>query len=166
MDQEPFLALLEANKHRVLRICRAYASDQATQQDLFQEVVLQLWQSFETFRGDAHRATWLYRIALNVCIKAKCKLDRHQRRQVQLEGIQFRSESHEPTWERQERHALLHRCIAALPEADRSLVVLFLEGMAYREIAEVVGISENHVAVKMKRIKEKLRTCLPLELYE
>ena len=156
-----FLQLLETDKDRLFRICRSYARDQAEAQDLFQETVLQIWKSLPTFRGQAQVRTWVYRITLNVCWQARHKSQKEQKKKVQLDSIRFENlpeVSAEP--EKEAQLQALQACIQKLNEIDRSLVLLYLEDVPYKEIATVTGLTENHVAVKMKRIREKLFTCL------
>ncbi|AKQ44995.1 RNA polymerase [Rufibacter radiotolerans] len=156
-----FLQLLHSNQDRIYRVCRSYAPDHQAAQDLFQETVLQLWKSLATFRGEAQLQTWVYRVTLNVCLQARLRYQNDQKRTRHLDSIQFLNlpqETPDPATE--ERLKALHHCIQKLNDSDRSLVLLYLEDLPYREIATVTGLTENHVAVKMKRIREKLFTCL------
>lgn len=162
-----FVDLLEVNKAKIFRICRAYAQDEEGQKDLFQEVVFNLWQSMDTFRGKAHINTWIYRVALNVCMRSRLQIQKKQNTQVPLESITFHYATDEKDHlEEKEARALLFRCIATLKEADKALLILYLEDMPYKEIASVAGITENHVAVKLKRIKEKLSDCMKKSGYD
>ncbi|GAB2532538.1 RNA polymerase sigma factor [Rufibacter soli] len=157
-----FLQLLQSNKDRMFRICRSYAPDHQAAQDLFQETVLQLWKALPGFRGEAQVQTWVYRVTLNVCLQARLRHQKDQRRTKSLgDSLQFLELPQEaPDPYTEERLQALHACIQKLNESDRSLVLLYLEDLPYKEIASVTGLSENHVAVKMKRIREKLFTCL------
>lgn len=158
MEKEAvFMEVLEENKGRVLRICSLYAHRQEERQDLFQEVILNLWRAFDSFRGEAAYATWVYRICLNTCLK---KLYYRKKKEEQLLHFQQIQWIEALPQEADERLTYLRQCIRNLPEADKMVVSLFLEDLPYKEIAVVVGISENHVAVKMKRIKAKLFTCI------
>ena len=162
-----FIDLLEANKKKIFRICRAYAQEEEGQKDLFQEVVFNLWQSVDSFRGESNINTWVYRVALNVCMRSRLQIQKKQNRQVPLESVTFHYASGEKDHlEEKETRALLYRCIATLKEADKALVILYLEDMPYKEIASVAGITENHVAVKLKRIREKLSDCMKKSGYD
>ena len=152
-----FLEVLEENKARVLRICSLYAGLQEEQQDLFQEVILNLWKSFSSFRGEARYSTWVYRVCLNTCLKKLYKKKKEEEHTVHFEQLQWIDALPEKA---DDRLAYLRQCIKSLPEADKMMVSLFLEGLPYAEVAAIVGITENHVAVKMKRIKAKLFTCI------
>lgn len=156
-----FLHHLETDKERIFRICRSYAKDHQEAQDLFQETVLQIWKSWATFRGEAQVRTWVYRITLNVCLEARHKSRKAQKRTRPLDSIQFMNLPEAPPEpEKEAQLQALHACIQKLNDTDRSIVLLYLEDLPYKEIAAVTGLTENHVAVKMKRIREKLFTCL------
>ncbi len=162
-----FIALLEANKSKIFRICRAYAKGEAEEKDLFQEVLINLWQSLEKFRGEANINTWVYRVALNVCMRSKLQIQKKQSRQQPLESISFQYASDQKDQlEERETRTLLYQCINSLKEADKAIIILYLEDMPYKEIAEIAGISENHVAVKLKRIREKLSDCMKKHGYD
>lgn len=166
--ESQYIEMLEANQGKILRICHAYAEHQAAAQDLFQEVAVQLWQAMDNFRGEAQLGTWVYRVALNVCLRASLKLNRKPQEKQHLEGLRFEPIGNSTTssMEQAEAHKLLHQCIGQLNPTDRSIMVLFLEGLPYREIGEVTGLTENHIAVKIKRIKTKLYACLNEKGYE
>lgn len=160
---QSFLTILEQYKDRIFRICGVYAVDLGDQEDLFQEVVINLWQSWDSFQGQSHIYTWIYRITLNVCMRRHYQQKRRTEKQVQLSGISFiqpASEDVHAQVEKQEQFDQLYQCIARLKETDKSIILLFLEELPYKEIANIIGISENHVAVKVKRIKNHLYQCL------
>lgn len=159
-QEEIFLEALDAYKDRLYRVCKAYASTENDAQDLFQDVVLQVWKALPGFKGQAALSTWMYRIALNVCLQATYKAA-NKAKHVRLEGIYLETVQHEePNVALEQKHQALHHCIQHLNDSDRSVIVLFLEDLPYKEIAIITGLSENHVAVKVKRIKAKLLTCL------
>jgi len=156
-----FSKILEDNKHSIMRICGAYSKNKEDQKDLFQEVALNIWKSLPFFRQEAKYDTWIYRINLNVCMQYAMKLNREKRVRVAIEGIEIFDESTDllKNLENDEKANMLWACIANLPDAEKSLVLLFLEDLSYKAISEVVGITENHVAVKLNRIKKKLYNC-------
>lgn len=155
-----FEQLLEDNKEKVYRICRIYAVAPVEPQDLFQEVVYQAWKSFASFKGKADISTWIYRIALNVGIRSKIKLEKAGSQTQRLESIQFMPAAEEVDLEQEERYQILRQCMATLNESNQSLLILYLEELPYKEIASVTGLTENHVAVKIKRIKKLLFDCI------
>ena len=131
-----------------------YENDPDVRNDLFQEIVLQLWKSFSSFRGEAKITTWMYRIALNTAISGF----RKDTRKVRTEDL---NDAHlnisERPDDREENFQKLQWAIRQLSEIDRAMIMMALEEVPYEEIAETVGISQNNVRVRMNRIREKLR---------
>ena len=140
----------------IRRICKVYSNDADEYQDYFQEVVLQLWKAYGSFRGDAQASTWVYRVALNVCLS----LLKRQKRRVSAVSLQpehwsnLAAEAADPTEEEQLKQ--LYAAIRQLSEIDRALILLYLEGKKYEEIADILGISLSNVGVKVNRIKKQL----------
>ena len=159
-SEDVFEKLLKENKHKIYRICRIYAVTPIEPQDLFQEVVFQIWRSLSNFKGNSSIDTWVYRIALNVCLRSKMKFDKNNQKTTGFDAIHFvpAAETLDPLEE--EKFKYLKECIATLNEADTSLIVLYLDDLPYREIAVITGLSENHIAVKMRRIRKKLFECI------
>jgi RNA polymerase sigma factor (sigma-70 family) len=162
--EQTFEQVLEENKESIYRICRIYAVSPIEPQDLFQEVVFQVWKSFSTFKGKSAVSTWIYRIALNVCYRSKMKLEKKNSKTVRLESIQFLPAENSPDENQQEKYQALRDCISLLNESDKSIVVLYLEELPYKEIAAITGLTENHIAVKMKRIRKMLFDCITNKL--
>jgi RNA polymerase sigma factor (sigma-70 family) len=157
--EERFTGILNNNKDAIYRICKAYATDEEHTRDLFQDVLLNIWRSLPGFKELSAVNTWVYRITLNVCIRAKHNADRHHQ-PVHLDSITWDYLPASNDEDNRHRYNELYACIYKLNEADKLLVLLFLEDLPYKDIAAVAGISENHVAVKLKRIKAKLFNCL------
>lgn len=152
------LFLLTINEHqRILhKVCRMYTSNQDDHNDLFQEMILQLWKAFPSFRNEAKITTFMYRIALNTAISG---IRKKKIKTTELESISFQiKENIEENFN--DELKLLYVSIEQLSDVEKSIVLLFLEDKPYDEIAEITGISANYVAVKMNRIKEKLRKLL------
>ena len=162
--EQYFTEILEDNKEKIYRICRIYAVAPIEPQDLFQEVVYQVWSSFSTFKGKSSISTWIYKIALNVCHRSKLQLERKNHKMVQLESIQFVPVESIPDKDQQDKYQALHDCISSLNESDQSIVILFLEELPYKEIAVITDLTENHVAVKLKRIRKLLFNCITHKL--
>lgn len=132
-----------------------YQNDPDVRNDLFQEIVIQLWKSFGSFRGEAKITTWMYRIALNTAISGF----RKQSRNIKTEDIR---ESHFNISDngednREEDFQRLQWAIQHLSEIERAMIMMALEEVPYEEIAETIGITQNNVRVRMNRIREKLR---------
>nr|WP_279309208.1 sigma-70 family RNA polymerase sigma factor [Psychroserpens sp. SPM9] len=159
MDQN-FEQVLEANKEKIYRICKIYAINPIEPQDLFQEVVFQIWKSLSSFKGNSTIDTWIYRIALNVCMRSKLKFEKSNDKKVRLEAIAFKVADTSIDESEQEKFRFLKQCITTLNESDTLIIVLYLEELSYKEIATVTGLSENHIAVKMKRIRKRLFDCI------
>lgn len=157
-----FSKIIEDNKQRIMRICRAYSHNREDQKDLFQEVAMNIWKSLPSFRHEARLDTWVYRVCLNVCMQYAMKLNKAKWVRVNLEGIEIFDDSADlhNNIENVEKTKTLHECISNLHDAEKSLVLLFLEDLSYKTISEVTGITENHVAVKLSRIKKKLFNCI------
>jgi RNA polymerase sigma-70 factor (ECF subfamily) len=164
-SEDTFDQLLKENKHKIYRICRIYAAAPIEPQDLFQEVVFQIWNSLPNFKEKSSIDTWVYRIALNVCLRSKMKLDKSNQKTTRFDAIHFTpvTEAVEPFEE--EKFKYLKECIKTLNESDTSIIVLYLDELSYKEISEITGLSENHIAVKMKRIRKRLFDCITPKIH-
>ena len=154
-DQREFLALVNAHRAVLHRICRGYTANAGDHEELFQEIVHQLWRSYPSFRGDATPVTWVYRVGLNTAITA---LRRRQRR-PELVPLESAAEpaSLQTGGEQAAQLALLYRAIRRLEDVERALIMCYLDDLSYKRIAEVLGISESNVGTKLNRTKAKLR---------
>lgn len=156
-----FLNGLEENQEKLFRICLIYSENHEDAKDLFQEVLVHIWRSMGTFKKNASIGTWMFRITLNVCLRFKSKHTKNQHRLIRLDSMTMENfESKENKREENEKLISLRRCVKKLNEGDKAVIALYLEGLAYREISNVLGLSENNVAVKVKRIKSKLLNCI------
>ena len=154
-----WLRLMEQYQPALRRLAHSYEVDPGRREDLFQEIALGLWKAIPSFRGEASERTWLYRIAHNIAISASVSRRRRQGREVEL------PDSAEPpsTAELPDR-ALLRReqrermlaAIRELPAIDRQLIVLHLEGLSYREIEQISGMTEGAIAARLSRIRDRL----------
>jgi RNA polymerase sigma-70 factor (ECF subfamily) len=147
-----FLELFHGHRARIQRLCRGYLNSPAEAEDLFQEIMTNVWNSLPGFRGDAQPGTWLYRIAVNTALMHR----RRFRPTEELPEVADQASGPQQSLERQERLAALYRAIATLADQDRLIVTLLLEGLSYREIAEITGLSVNYVGVKITRIKQAI----------
>lgn len=154
--QKAFLKIVEENQGIIYKVCKMYRDSKEDQEDLFQEIVLQLWKAYPKFRNDSKVSTWMYRIALNAAIATFRK---NRIELVLKENISndYHSNYTEPQSGNEER---LFEAIRTLNKADRALIALYLEDYPHREIAGITGITENYVGVKISRIKEKLKNTL------
>jgi RNA polymerase sigma-70 factor (ECF subfamily) len=155
-DQQAFYSFLEDNTGVISRVCRIYADSAEDFQDYFQEVVIQLWRSYRTFRGDSKASTWVYRVALNVCLsQLKLKKRRPDSSTLDMAPLhKLAQQSYDRTEE--EQISQMYAAIRQLRDVDRALILLYLENKTYEEIAEVLGISISNVGVRINRVKKKL----------
>jgi RNA polymerase sigma-70 factor (ECF subfamily) len=156
-----FLSALKENQDKLYRICSIYSDSNEDSKDLFQEVLVHIWKSMNSFKGNSSIDTWMFRIALNVCLRFKSKHTKNQNRFIRLDSISISNIGSEEVNEKDiEKLIALRKCVKNLKEGDKAIVALYLEGLAYREISDILGLSENHIAVKIKRIKSKLFNCI------
>jgi len=147
-----FTALVKEHERVVYKICYMYADSAPDRQDLYQEVMLQLWKSYPAFRGEAKFSTWLYQVALNTAIAG---LRKSKRSIVDYTDADLPDMA--DTGRDTEQLDLLHRAIARLNQVEKAIVMLYLENKTYDEMQEVMGIPNGALRVKMTRIKDKLR---------
>ena len=152
--EKDFLEMIEAQKRTIYKVCYIYAKDQDDLNDLFQETVLNLWKSFPRYRGDSKLTTWVYRIAMNTCITF---LRRSNTRPQTVPMTAQAVASLEADEETSEQLKELYRLINQLGKLERALILLWLEERSYQEMADILGLSKANVAVKLNRIKEKLK---------
>jgi len=151
-----FTELVEKNQGIIHKVCRIYTDDKDSHDDLFQEIVLQLWRSYDSFKGDSKFSTWMYRVSLNTAItliRKKTKSSETDFNEAQF--LNLKSDDKDEFLE--ERITLLYAAIRLLNDVERALVLLFLEDLPYKDIAETLGISEVNARVKMNRVKIKLK---------
>ncbi|HEU5165810.1 MAG TPA: sigma-70 family RNA polymerase sigma factor [Chitinophagaceae bacterium] len=152
-QQQIFEDWLSKHKALIFKIVRAYTLTDMEQEDLFQEIIIQVWHSVPKFRGEASVVTWLYRIALNTAIKWTKKERKHYQSET-LDGVQYILQ--EGRIQTDERLTWLYEEIYKLDEIDRSITLLLLDGFSYKEMASILGITESNVGVKINRIKKQL----------
>jgi len=157
MTEKQFQEIISTNKSAIWRLCRLYAPEQENSRDLFQDVLIQIWQSLPSFRAESRLETWIYRITVNTGIRYMLKMKKYDKH---LSLDEFDIKLRELPRENKDDYEALYLCIARLNEVDRTLTGLFLEDLPYREIAEVMGITENNVGVKISRIKKSLAACI------
>lgn len=157
-QEKSFVKLVNENQGLIHKVCILYETDKEARNDLFQEIVLQLWKSFPTFRGEAKITTWMYRIALNTAISGLRKLGRKIKTE-ELEEFHFNISDHaEDHFE--EDFQKLQWAIRQLTEIERAMIMMALDEVPYDEIAENIGITQNNVRVRMNRIREKIRNLI------
>ena len=144
--EEKFCDVVHAHRNIIYKVCYIYAP-KGMIEDYYQEVVINLWQSFDQFEG---RSTWIYRVALYTCISFI------RRRQPAAISLSFDLSADEDSTLKEQLEEL-HSVISRLGHIDRALIMLWLEGYAYDEIAEITGLTQSNVAVKLMRAKNKIK---------
>ncbi len=157
--EKQFKQWLETHKGLIFRVIRTYAVTAEDRDDLFQEILLQLWSSIDNFQGKAKETTWIYRIALNTTLIWQRRETRKQKKHSAL-VLKFRETSNTKNntdlpYDCQILEQL-YQAIRQLPVIDSSVILMHLDGVSYDEMAEVLGISKNHVGVRLNRAKARL----------
>ncbi|MDB6038102.1 MAG: polymerase sigma factor, sigma-70 family [Verrucomicrobiales bacterium] len=144
------------------KVVRAFTATQQDQEDLLQEILVQLWSSLPAFRGEAKESTWIYRVAFNTALVWKRDEKRLRVKHAAfLELQELREPAAAPEESREEELVtLLYAAIRQLPKLDASLALMHLDGLSYREMSDVLGLSENHVGVKLNRVRKQLAELL------
>jgi RNA polymerase sigma factor (sigma-70 family) len=150
-----FAELMETYASPIRRLCAAYADRTADREDLFQDIFIAVWRAMPAFRGDASVRTWLYRIAHNVALTWQTRDRRRQSRERPLD------EQPDPSAKMDLRRLALKRAIAGMSPGDRTLTLLWLEGLSAAEIETVTGVKSATVAVRLSRIRKHLQ---PIEV--
>ncbi len=151
--EKAFIELIQKNERLIYKVCSVYISDEFPIADLYQEVVFNLWKGFPKFRNECSVSTWMYRVALNTCItgiRKELKRPKHVPI-LELKELLIEPESME------ENIREMYRLIYQLKTLERAIILLYLEEKSYQEIADITGLTVSNVAVKLSRIKEKLK---------
>ncbi len=156
MDKkEAFITAITENQGLIYKVASVYTNSIEDRNDLTQEIIYQLWKSFETFKQKSSLSTWMYRVAMNVAIyhlkKSKRKIPTVHLDEQVLDFHEIDKSEIEEKWQMLKRH------IDDLNLLDKGIVLLYLENKSYEEIAQIIGISATNVGTKLSRIKEKLK---------
>lgn len=156
--RDRFEALFDRHRKIVFKVANTYCRHAEDRRDLAQEICVQLWRAFPGYDEQRPFSTWMYRVALNVAISFARRASQRRRHMVALDdGAAEPVDDRAATSAADDRVRALYRIIDGLPELDRALMLLYLEDHGYREIAEVLGISETNVATKINRLKQRIR---------
>lgn len=151
--EKAFINLIQQNERLIYKVCSVYASDEFPIPDLYQEVVYNLWKSYPKFRNESSTSTWIYRISLNICITGMRK---ESKRPPHIQILNLTEYLPEPE-SMEENIREMYRLIYQLKTLERAIILLYLEEKSYQEIADITGLTLSNVAIKLKRIKEKLK---------
>ena len=152
MDQD-FEQIVQEHQRMLYKVCRVYTHNAYEYQELFQEVLIQLWKSLRNFKGESKLSTWIYRVAVNTALSFRAKAKRKKHFEV-LEGKEIPYNPYND--EKDEAVNKLYEAIAKLKPMDKALITLQLEGNSYDEIAEITGLSKTNVGVRINRAKKDL----------
>jgi RNA polymerase sigma-70 factor (ECF subfamily) len=154
VSEKEFLSQLKEHQNIIYKLVHLYANTEEDKKDLYQEIVLQAWKTYSTFRGDAKFSTWLYRLCLNTIFTIQKKTNRIDYTDTnQFEETHFTNSGNDDV-------NRLYKAIRTLPETERAIISLHLDGYDNKEVSEVLGITANLVGVKLHRIKQQLATLL------
>lgn len=154
--KEAFINIITSNQGIIHKVCGIYCDNSEDREDLFLEIVSQLWRSYPTFRNESKISTWMYRVSLNIAITHfKKNKRRPDKRQIDKNFLQVADVHYDETFDEQIK--LLHKAIEKLTGIEKSIVLLYLDDKKYEEIADITGITQNYVRVKMNRVKLKLK---------
>lgn len=156
MSEKQFLALIDQHQGIIHKICRLYRDSTEDREDLFQEIIFQLWQTFPSFEGKAKITTWMYRVALNTALASF----RKKKPDISYTAILPDYPEDQPNEQEAMQKEELLAVLKKLDDVEKAIIALYFEDMSYAEISVITGISENNVGVKLNRIKTKIQKLL------
>ena len=170
LKEQKFTEVIGQNRERIMRICQYYAPTAEDQKDMFQEVLINIWKSLDSFRGDSAISTWIYRIAVNTSLgftgKELKRLKLNLPDDIKDLHYTLKDETDSSASDKEYQFDELENSLNQLSVIDKLLISLTLEKLSMREIADIVGITEPNVRVKIHRIKETLRNKLNKKNHE
>lgn len=157
-NEREFIKMIKANEGIIFKISKVYSNQLEDQKDLYQEIVFQLWRSFDSFKGESKMSTWIYRIALNISITYLKKSKKNRSRA--FTDFEIQNLTIEQNTEKEDRMDILYAHIRRLNDIDKGIILLYLEGKNHEDIAMITGFSKTNIGTKLGRIKQKLRTSI------
>ncbi|EAR01332.1 RNA polymerase sigma factor [Maribacter sp. HTCC2170] len=154
--EHEFVQVIKENEGIIFKITTVYTDNREDQQDLYQDIVYQLWKSFDSFRSESKFSTWMYRIALNTAL-TRIKKNKRKGHSVPIDKVVLGQTDYYDA-EFEERIKILYSQIHQLNELEKGLILLMLEGKKYDEIAEITGLTSSNVGTRISRIKNKLKS--------
>ena len=152
-----FLNVIESNKGILYKVAISYCRNNEDRKDLIQEIILQLWKSYDNYNETSKYSTWMYRISLNVAISFYRKENSRKRISNPLTTDILDFSDIETSEEKETNFGILNQIISELNDLNKAVMLLYLEEKSYKEISEIIGITETNVATKISRIKSKLK---------
>lgn len=150
--EKDFAQMVRKHKNTIYTVCYMFSKDQDEVSDLFQETLINLWNGFDSFRGECDVRSWVWRVTLNACISAERKKKKSETVPLSME-INLFTDTDSDTKQIQQLYSRINR----LGIVDRAIILLWLENMSYEEIGQIIGISTKNVSIKLVRIKEQLK---------
>jgi RNA polymerase sigma factor (sigma-70 family) len=161
--EQEFLIRIEQHKGILHKVSKMYMNDADDQQDLFQEMIYQIWKAYSSFRNESQFSTWMYRVAINTAIvflkKEKNKIDRHT---IPSENI---AEEKNDSEQKENQISQFYNAIQQLEKTEKAIIFYHLQGYSHREIGENMGIAEGNARVRLNRIKNKLKEIIEKQHY-
>lgn len=157
-EKEWFIGVLKENKRILYKVIYSYCHSSEDRKDLEQEIIIQLWKSLGHYKKEFKLSTWIYRIALNVAISHYRRDFKRKKASTPYDGAIFQiAEEEDFAEEHLSKTELLYRFINQLDEFNKAIIILYLEDKSYKEISEIIGLTETNVGTKINRIKKKLK---------
>lgn len=153
LREKRFMEIITTHRNMISKICYMYAQDDSHYKDLYQEVLANLWQGLDSYRGDSKISTWIYRASINTCISFFRKHGRHSGDNLPLDSaIEISTDDSSNIEELKQ----MYKMISALGKLDKAIILMWLDEYSYDEIAEMTGITRSNVAIRLRRIKLRL----------
>lgn len=160
-EREVFIEQIELNQGILHKVCGMFHDNIQDKEDLYQEIIIQLWKSWTKFRGNSKLSTWMYRVALNTAISMSVNSKKHTKaRSLSPHDLKYADESSSDV--SNEDINALYRAISTLSKIEKAVILLYLEEKTYEEIAEITGLSKSNVGVRILRIKKKLEVTMQI----
>ena len=156
-QKDIYISIFNQYRDKILRICFAYLDDKSYAEDVFQEVLMAIWTGLKKFRNESSYGTWVYRITVNTVFLFNKQASKRKTEQIRENVIDSSVNEIEQKIHQEEELEKLYTAISRLGEFDRILISLYLEQLKYEEIGSILGISTNHVGVKINRIKRRIQ---------
>ncbi len=152
-SEKEFVQIVQEHKTTIYTVCYMFSKDKEEVDDLFQDILIALWQGIEGFRGESNIRSWIYRVSLNTCISA----ERKKRRRTDTARLDMNINLFSDTDDESRQAQMLRARIGKLGVFDRAIILLWLENLSYEEIGAIVGITAKNVSVRLVRIREQLK---------
>lgn len=158
-EKDKFIGIIKDHKRIIYKVINSYCSDAEDRKDLEQEIIIQLWKSLKSYNENFKLSTWIYRIALNVAISHYRKDQKRLKTNTTIDEEIFRIATDDSDEEQKGRTELLYHFINQLDAFNKAIIILYLEDNSYKDISEILGITETNVGTKIGRIKKQLKEC-------